>query len=59
MDTRKSNKVSVPPQHGWINDLARLADCSRETVRTAIFDGRRGMKSEKVRQLYRAKYVNQ
>jgi len=60
MDTIKDSKrVSAPPPHGWINDLARLAGCTRITVRTAIYDNKRGIKAEKVRQLYREKYATQ
>lgn len=51
-------KVSVksPPHRGFINELARLAGCHRETVSRAIYHNARGAKAEKVRQLYKAKY---
>lgn len=52
----KTIKVITPPPHGWINDLAKLAGCTRTTVRTAIYDNRPGDKADRVRRLYVAKY---
>lgn len=47
-----------PPPTGFINELARLCDCSRHTVRTAIYNDARGEKAEMVRKMYRTKYIN-
>ena len=43
--------------HGLIAELARLTGFSRITVRTALRNGAKGLKAEKVRQLYKQKYL--
>ena len=45
------------PQHGFINDLAKLCGCNRQTVRTAIYSGATGKKADFVRKIYATKYV--
>jgi hypothetical protein len=55
----KITKVNTPPPHGWVNELAKLARCTRTTVRTAIYDNRPGVKADRVRRLYKMKYENQ
>ena len=47
-----------PPPTGYINELARLCSCTRQTVRTAIFYDANGEKADFVRKMYRTKYVN-
>lgn len=47
-----------PPPTGFINELARLCNCSRQTVRTAIYNDALGEKAEMVRKMYRTKYIN-
>ncbi len=55
----KSQRLETkPPPHGWINELATIIGCDRGTVRRAIYDNSRGIKAEKVRQLYKQKYQN-
>jgi hypothetical protein len=44
------------PKHGFINELAALAGCDRNTVRRALYEDARGPKSDKVRFLYQKKY---
>lgn len=51
-----SDKVTVPPPRGWVSRLAELAKCDRNTVRLAIYKNQKGVKSEKVRQLYKQLY---
>jgi hypothetical protein len=53
----KSKKIVLPPT-GYVQELARLAGCSMRTVNAALKHGGRGIKAERVRQLYRAKYGN-
>ncbi len=55
MEKQKSNQR--PPQHGFINELAKLCGCNRNTVRAAIYNNARGTKSEFVRKMYRTKYA--
>jgi len=52
----KQKEVKKLPQHGFINELARLCDCSRHTVRTAIYNNTQSQKAEFVRKMYRTKY---
>ena len=46
----------ISPQKINIQELAKLAGCTRQTASDAIYKNRAGLKSEKVRQIYRAKY---
>jgi hypothetical protein len=50
-----SKKIVLPPT-GYVQELARLAGCSMKTVNAALKHGGKGIKAERVRQLYRAKY---
>jgi hypothetical protein len=49
-------KIIAPPKRGWQKELAKLANCTECTVNNAIHHNARGVKAEKVRQLYRIKY---
>ena len=53
---KESKQVLAPPPHGWVGELAKLTGFSRVTVRTALRNSAKGVKAEKVRQLYREKY---
>lgn len=44
------------PKHGFINELAGLAGCDRNTVRRALYEDAKGPKSDRVRLLYQQKY---
>ena len=50
-------RIVVPPM-GYVTDLAKLCNCTRETVRNALRKNSRGQKADFVRRMYRAKYVN-
>ena len=54
---KDSNKIAVPKK-GWQKELAQLAGCTPRMVRYALYSNARGVKSERVRKLYRAKYCN-
>ncbi len=56
MTTKKQKQT--PPPFGWISEIARIVGCDRNTVRTAIYNGKKGVKAEKARQVYAAKYGN-
>ena len=56
MNTKQQNKKIA--KHGFINELARLCNCNRQTVRTAIYDGATGTKAELVRKMYKTNYIN-
>jgi hypothetical protein len=48
--------TNKPPRHGFINELAKLCECSRHTVRTAVYENAQGAKADRVRKVYNAKY---
>ncbi|MDR2814649.1 MAG: hypothetical protein LBB79_08380 [Prevotellaceae bacterium] len=50
-------KITLPPT-GYQRELAKLAGCSVQTVVAALRHNSKGIKAEKVRQLFRAKYCN-
>lgn len=52
------NRKIIAPKPGWQTEIAKMVGCSRETVRQAIHYGARGVKAEKARQIYRAKYLS-
>ena len=54
----KNKEIFLPP-FGCIEELAKLTGFHRNTVSTALRKKARGEKAEKVRQLYREKYLNQ
>jgi hypothetical protein len=43
-------------KHGWQTELAKLCKCSRITVGKAIHHNAKGVKAERVRQMFRLKY---
>jgi len=45
------------PRHGYIKELAEVCECSRHTVRLALYDNQPGEKSDEVRREYRSRYV--
>jgi hypothetical protein len=50
-------KISkMPPPHGWVGTLAKLAGCSRPTVLNAIRKNRQTEVCKRVRRLYEMKY---
>ena len=55
MENQNNSRIVVPPM-GYVNDLAKLCGCTRETVRQALRYNRPGEKADKVRRMYRAKY---
>ncbi|GAB6123047.1 hypothetical protein [Dysgonomonas termitidis] len=58
---RYDQKVATKkvPRHGYINDLARLCGCCRQTVSKALFENAKGEKADFVRKMYRTNYKNQ
>jgi hypothetical protein len=54
----KASERLVVPKRGWQKELATLAGCSERTVCAALHHNAKGIKAERVRQLYRAKYCN-
>ena len=55
MNTKK-NEINLP-HYGCIGELAKLTGCCRKTVYNALRRNSRGDKAEKVRALYRQKYL--
>ena len=51
------SKIVIPPM-GYVTELAKLCGCTTETVRNALRKNMRGEKADRVRRMYRAKYVN-
>ena len=54
----KENSVFVPPT-GYINELAKLCGCTRQTVNNALRKNARGEKADLIRRMFRAKYGQQ
>jgi hypothetical protein len=52
-------KVTAPPAHGWLSELAKLAGCTRMTAYSAMYRNASGKKADRVRRMYQAKYENQ
>lgn len=52
----KTEMVIAP--YGAFKEVARLAGCSIPTVRAALRNNASGPKADKVKQIFRAKYVN-
>jgi hypothetical protein len=55
-EEKEKRNVTAPPV-GWVNELAKLCQCSRATVWNAIRRNAKGDKAEMVRKMYRTKYV--
>jgi hypothetical protein len=53
-NTEKISKM--PPPHGWVGYIAKLARCSRPTVREAIRNNGQTEVCKRVRRLYEMKY---
>ena len=53
---QKQKEMKKRPRHGFIGELAKLCNCSRQTVSTAIYEGAKGKKADFVRKMYRTKY---
>jgi len=54
MKPKQMNKKIA--RHGFINDLAKLCGCSRQTVRTAVYENAKGKKADFVRKMYQTNY---
>ena len=46
-----------PPRQGWVNELAELCGCCRQTASNAIRKNAPGEKADMVRKMYLTKYV--
>ncbi|MDR2286537.1 MAG: hypothetical protein LBE04_03545 [Prevotellaceae bacterium] len=57
MNTKLEN-YQKPLKKGWVTELAKLCKCTTVTVSNAIHHNSPGVKAEKVRQMYRIKYLN-
>jgi len=53
---RQTKKVATPPPHGWVRKMVKLTGFSQPTITAAVRHNTRGVKAEKVRQLYRELY---
>jgi hypothetical protein len=51
----KEGMIFLPP-HGCIGEIAALTGYSRTTVTTALRNNARGLKANKVREIYLKKY---
>lgn len=52
----EDKKYLIPPR-GYIQEIARLAGCDRRTVSSALRHGAIGRKADRVREIYRSKYL--
>ena len=51
-------KAIILPPTGWKKELAQLADATEKTVYNAIRKNSRGKKADKIRALFRSRYIN-
>ena len=54
---KQTNVISLPPK-GWKKELVRLSGACEKTVYNAIRCNSKGDKADKIRALFRAKYIN-
>lgn len=52
-----SNNSFLPP-YGCMKEIQRLTGYDRKTITTALRHNARGVKAERVREIFRAKYMN-
>ncbi len=55
---KKQTQAIVLPPTGWKKELAQLANATEKTVYNAIRNNSKGKKADKIRALFRAKYIN-
>ena len=56
MDRKSPHELKLAP-HGVMTELARLSGCCRKTVYNALRRNSGGVKASRIRELYRARYV--
>ena len=56
MEENSKTKIFLPP-HGCVTEIAKLTGYSRTTVMKALRKKQKGVKAEKVRQIFRTKYM--
>ena len=54
---KNQTSIILPPK-GWKKELAKLSKSCKKTVYNAIRCNGKGEKADKIRALYRAKYIN-
>jgi hypothetical protein len=52
------NKIFLPP-HGYISEIQKLTGYDRKTITCALRHNSKGIKAEKVREIFRKKYINE
>ena len=57
MKKKESEDIFLPP-HGCVTEIAKLTGYSRTTVQMALRKNANGVKAEKVREIFRIKYLN-
>lgn len=53
----KTQAIILPPT-GWKKELARLTNATERTVYNAIRKNSKGKKADKIRALFRSRYIN-
>ena len=53
----KTQAIVLPPT-GWKKELAHLANATEKTVYYAIRKNSKGKKADKIRALFRSRYIN-
>lgn len=56
MEEKNKKKIYLAP-HGCITEIAKLTGYSRTTITRALRNNTKGVKAEKVRQIFKAKYM--
>jgi len=52
----KKQEIFLPP-HGMIEEIRKITGYSRTTITNALRYGSAGVKAERVRRIYKAKYL--
>ncbi len=55
----EAGKLSSPPRHGYISELAAMCKCNRKTVTRALFNDQQGRKSDEVRAMFKKLFIGE
>lgn len=55
---KKQTQAIILPPTGWKKELAQLANATEKTVYNAIRKNSKGKKADKIRALFRSRYIN-
>ena len=59
MPVREAKTRNFVPPMGYVTELAKLCGCTRQTVRNALRKNSPGEVAERVRRMFRVKYLTE